>query len=125
MDPYDKMLAAGPPEPPTADVPVSYEVWVEKTRSLSELTDVLGGTAHWAGDATRGHTHRPAAGDTIVEEAESYEAAEDILHNLIKTHLSSVVDLDDDVLIYAEPLEPRETDWDAAAKDQRIEEDWT
>lgn len=119
---YDRMLAAGPPEPSTEDVTVEYEVWLQKDQSLTLLTEVLGGEAHWAGDEPQGETHRPAAGSTLIEEAASYEEAEEILHDLMREHLRHFVDLDG-LVVTAERIEPDEPDWDAIMKDRRIEED--
>lgn len=122
MDPYDRMLAAGPPEPPTADVTVEYTVWVTPGH-LGSLQEVLGGEAHYVNTpALEGL--REVNGSTLVPGVESYEGAEEIVQNLIATHLRNFVDVDN-IIVAAEPLEDDEPDWDAAAKDRRIEEDWT
>lgn len=119
---YDRMLAAGPPDPPTVDVTVDYEVWLQKDQPLTRLTEVLGGEAHWAGDETRRDLHRPAEGTTFVEEAASYDEAEEIVKDLVLKHLYDFVDMDT-LSVIAERVEPDEPDWDAIEKDRRIEEE--
>ena len=118
MDPYDRMILAGPPEPPTEDVTVEYEVYAREGQ-LSAVIEHLGGEAHWARSTIEGG-YRLVKGSTLIEEAEGYEEAEDIVHNLMSEHLRHFVDLDNAV-ITAERIEPDEPDWDAIDKDRRIE----
>ena len=113
----------GPPEPPTYDVNVAYEVWLQQDQPLSVLTEALGGSAHWAGDESPRERERPAAGDTVLEEVESEEAAEEILRNLVTKHLRHLVDLDT-LTVYVEGPVAVEPDWDAIAKDERIEREY-
>lgn len=109
-----------PPEPLTMSVNVDYEMWMRKDQKLSVLTEVLGGEAHWAGDEPQGETHRPAAGSTLIEEVESYDAAEEIVQNLVTEHLRRFVDLDT-LVVTSQQFEVDEPDWDAIAKDRKIE----
>lgn len=119
---YDKMLAAGPPEPPTEDVTVGYEVALRWDQEVSILTEVLGGEATFAAEPVD-DAYRVAKGSTLIEEAASYEEAEEIVHDLIRKHLRHFVDLDS-AEITAERFEADEPDWDAITKDRKIEEDW-
>lgn len=120
---YDKMLAAGPPEPPTADVTVEYSVWIDRdSLTLSGLRQVVGGEAHFA--SGREGDLIEVKGSTLVEDVESAEEAEEILRNLVTKHLRYLVDLDTLVVTAQDPFEADEPDWDAIEKDRRIEEDW-
>lgn len=110
----------GPPEPPTYDLAVDYEVWLQQDQPLSVLTEVLGGSAHWAGDESPRERERPAAGSTVLEEVESEEAAEEILRNLVHEHLRPLVDMDT-LVVRVEGPDAYEPDWDAIAKDRRID----
>lgn len=119
----DRILMAGPPEPRTADLTVEYEVWLQQDQSLSVLTEALGGSAHWAGDESPRERERPAAGSTLIEEATSYEQAEEIVQNLVREHLRHFVDMDT-LIVTAERIEADEPDWDARAKDERAEREF-
>lgn len=119
---YDRMLAAGPPEPATADVTVEYTVWIDRDHlTLSGLRQVVGGEAHFA--SGRDGDLIEVEGSTLVEDVESTEEAEEILRNLLAP-LENVVDLDNLVTDAQDPFEVDEPDWDAIEKDRRIEEDW-
>lgn len=122
MDPYDKMLAAGPPEPPTADVTVEYSVWIDREElTLGELTRVVGGEAHFA--SGREGDLIEVKGSTLVEDVESAEEAEEILRRLIAP-MENVLDEDTLVVTAQDPFEVDEPDWDAIWKDRKIEEGW-
>ena len=117
----DKALAAGPPEPPTADVIVEYTVWIDREElTLPELIAQVGGEASFASGRDNGWIE--VRGSTIIEEVESVEDAEEILRSLMAP-MENVLDLDDLVIEVQDPT-PDEPDWDAIAKDRRIEEDW-
>lgn len=115
----DKELMAGPPEEPSADVTVEYELHLHSDRPLSTLTEVLGGEAHWYASPSE-VGWRAAKGSTLIEEAASYEEAEEIVQDLITEHLREYVDLDS-IIATAERIEPDEPDWMAIAKDARVE----
>ena len=110
----------GPPEPPTYDLAVDYEVWLQQDQPLSVLTEVLGGTAHWAGDESPRERERPAAGSTVAEDVESVEDAEEITRNLVHEHLRHLVD-EDTLVVTVEGPDAYEPDWDAIVKDERVE----
>lgn len=118
---YDRMLAAGPPEPPVADVTVEYSVWIDSDAlTLSGLRAVVGGEAAFA--SGREGDMIEVKGSTLVEDVESAEEAEEILRNLVTKHLRYLVDLDTLVVTVEEP-EADEPDWDAIEKDRRLEMD--
>ena len=122
MDPYDKMLAAGPPEPRLADVTVEYSVWIDRdSLTLSGLRQVVGGEAHLA--SGREGDMIEVKGSTLVEDVESAEEAEDILRRLLAP-LENVLDEDTLVVTVQDPFEADEPDWDAIWKDRKIEEGW-
>lgn len=113
----------GPPEPPTYDLAVDYEVWLQQDQPLSVLTEVLGGTAHWAGDESPRERERPAAGSTVAEDVESVEDAEEITKNLVHEHLRHLVD-EDTLVVTVEGPDAYEPDWDAIVKDERVEREF-
>src|SRR5699024_2455118 len=117
----DKALAAGPPEPPTFDVMVEYMVWIDREEcTLPDLIKRIGGEAHFASGRDNGWIE--VKGSTLIEEVRSEEDAEEVLRSLLHP-MRTVVDLDDLVIEVQDPT-PDEPDWDAIAKDRRIEEDW-
>ena len=119
---YDKMLAAGPPEPPVADTTVEYSVWIDReVCTLKDLTAQIGGEAHFASGRDNGWIE--VKGSTLVEDVESAEDAEEILRSLLAP-LENVVDMDGLVTTAQDPFEVDEPDWDAIEKDRRIEEGW-
>lgn len=120
MDPYDKMLAAGPPEPPSMAVTVEYTVFARpQADSLLRIVGVMGGEGSWTSERDF-EGWRQVTGSTLVEDVESYEAAEEIVQNLLVTYLSEVIDVEN-VVASAEMFEER--DWDGIdfdrAKDER------
>lgn len=119
---YDRMLAAGPPEPPVADATVEYSMWIDREEcTLKELTAQIGGEAHFASGRDNGWIE--VKGSTLVEDVESAEDAEEVLRSLLAP-LGDVLDEDSLVTTAQGPFEIDEPDWDAIEKDRRIEEDW-
>lgn len=116
---YDRMLAVGPPEPPSFDIPVTFEMQL-RDGHLAEVTTHLGGHAFYASQAEDGF--RLVRGETLVEEVENTLQAEDVVTSLITRHLAHLLD-PDTMIISAEPAETQEPDWDAIAKDRRLEAD--
>lgn len=120
---HDKVLAAGPPEPPTADVTVEYTVWIDREETtLPELTKAVGGEAAFASGRENGWIE--VKGSTLVEDVESVEEAKDVLRALLDS-MGDTVDMDTLITSPQDPFEVDEPDWDAIEKDRRIEREGT
>lgn len=119
---YDRMLAAGPPEPATATVdvrarlfaegpydnPAQVETWLREQLGADETITFIeeDDTVHF--DI-----------ETFVEEAESLDHARELFENLATggPHDLVIEDIDID-----DPEDAYEPDWDAINKDRRIDE---
>lgn len=115
-----------PPEPILADLTVNFEVYV-LLGYADVITREIGGESSVAGALTdeNGTRWDRVIGSTLVEDAEDYDSAEEIVTNLFIEHLSNVVDTDN-LIITADRIEDDGPDWDAIAKDERAEAaiDW-
>lgn len=89
---YDRMLAAGPPETPTADLTVDFTVWVSKEGDLADVTEAVGGHAYYSTTAADGQW-REVTGHSVVEEVESAEEAEEIITDEL-LELGAMIDAD-------------------------------
>lgn len=124
---YDRMLAAGPPEPATATVDFRATVFAEGPYDSAEQVE------SWlrerlAKDATVTLVSGPDDETVIfaiedeVEEAESVEHAEDLVKDLITVgdHDMALEDIEVD-----DPEAAYEPDWDTINKDRRLDAmDW-
>lgn len=108
-----------PPEPHLEDLTVTIEG--NSRGTLSEITDVIGGDAHWTSDRPIEDDWREFHADIVVPDCEDYSTAEDITHNLFSEHLSDTVDLDN-LIVTVDYVEDYEPDWDSIRKDSLI--DW-
>ena len=96
-----------PPEAPEMDVTVEVHGFTRGT--LKQVTDTIGGTAHWVAGGIEEDGYREFEADTLVESAESPEAAEDIVSDPLHRHLSDSIDLDN---LTVTVIEPDPEDWD-------------
>lgn len=125
MDPYDKMLAAGPPEPPTYSVRYETEVFPEGEylnagQIEAYLRERLGKSATITAVE---HDEVPRyAVEDYVDDVEHEDDARDEVEKLIGTGGPMMLALDGITVHMPEDDEP---DWDAIAKDRKIEEDWS
>ena len=112
-----------PPDAPEMDVTVEVHGYTNGT--IKQITDTIGGDAHWNDDPNAEEGERGFSATTVVEDCEDYSTAEDIVHNLFSEHLDGTVDIDN-LIIEAETIEDDGPDWDAIAKDERAEAaiDW-
>lgn len=124
---YDRMLAAGPPEPPLFTVTYRAEGFSEKQdASVQEVADWLR-KQMLAKDAKvsvrlyepENIVHFEIEGDTL-EEVEDEDHAENTVIDLLGDGPHQLV-LDG---VFIEWPEADEPDWAAIAKDRRIEEGW-
>lgn len=124
---YDRMLAAGPPEPPLFTVTYRAEGFSEKQdASVQEVADWLR-KQMLAKDAKvsvrlyepENIVHFEIEGDTL-EEVEDEDHAENTVIDVLGGGPHQLV-LDG---VFIEWPEADEPDWAAIAKDRRIEEGW-
>lgn len=120
---YDRMLAAGPPEPPLFTVSYQAQVFAEgpydnPTQVEAWLREHLGKQATITFLAEDETVHFVI--DDEVEEVENEDHAREVVENLIVGGEHQLV-LDGIEIQVPEPDEP---DGDAIAKDRRIKEDW-
>ena len=108
-----------PPEPRLEDLTVNVTGYSRGT--VDQISRTIGGDAHWTEDRYDEENYRKFSATTVVEDCEDYSTAEDIVHNLFVEYLDGEVDIDN-LIIEAETIEDDEPDWDAIAKDERI--DW-
>lgn len=98
-----------PPEAPEMDVTVTVHGYTRGT--LKQITDNIGGTANWVAGGIEEDGYREFTADTLAEDSESYEAAEDIITNLLHQHQSDSIDLDN-LIVEAQVVEDDSEDWD-------------
>lgn len=120
---YDRMLAAGPPELPLFTVGYQTQVFAEgpygsAAQVQAWLRERLG--RHAAITFLNEDETVHFAIDDEIEEVENEDHAREVVENLIGGGVHQLV-LDG---IEIQAPEPDEPDWDAIAKDRRIEEDW-
>ena len=96
-----------PPDAPEMDVTVEVHGYTNGT--LKQITDTIGGTAHWVAGGIEEDGYREFTADTLVECAESPDAAEDIVSDPLHHHLSGVIDLDN---LTVTVVMPDPEDWD-------------
>lgn len=96
-----------PPDAPEMDVTVEVHGYTNGT--IKQITDTIGGTAHWVAGGIEEDGYREFTADTMVECAESPDAAEDIVSDPLHHHLSGVIDLDN---LTVTVVMPDSEDWD-------------
>lgn len=96
-----------PPEAPEMDVTVTVHGYTRGT--LKQITDTIGGTAHWVSGGIVEDGYREFSADTLVENSESPEAAEGIVSDPLHHHLSDSIDLDN-LTVTVDMPDPE--DWD-------------
>lgn len=108
-----------PPEPRLEDLTVNVTGYSRGT--VEQISRTIGGDAYWSEDRYDEENYRKFSATTVVEDCEDYSTAEDIVHNLFVEYLDGEVDIDN-LIIEADTIEDDEPDWDAIAKDERL--DW-
>ena len=96
-----------PPDAPEMDVTVEVHGFTRGT--LKQVTDTIGGTAHWVAGGIEEDGYREFTADTLVECAESPDAAEDIVSDPLHHHLAGVIDLEN---LTVTVVMPDPEDWD-------------
>ena len=96
-----------PPEAPEMDVTVTVHGYTRGT--LKQITDVIGGDAHFVGEVDA-EGYREFEATTIVEEAEDLYGAESVVIDEIYDNLETVIDTDNLIVLAKDPRE--EEDWD-------------
>lgn len=119
---YDRMLAAGPPEPATETVGVRARLFAEGPYDNPDqvetwLREQLGADETITFIEEDDTVHFDI--ETFVEEAESLDHARELFENLATggPHDLVIEDIDID-----DPEDAYEPDWDAINKDRRIDE---
>ena len=97
-----------PPEPVVADVVVGVGGYT--TGTLKQITDVIGGDAHFVGEVDA-EGYREFEATTVVEEAEDLYGAETVVIDQIYDNLETVIDTDNLIVLAKDPREEEE-DWD-------------
>lgn len=97
--------ATDPADVPVADVTVEVHGFVRGP--LKVVTESIGGEAHWVEGGIVEDGYREFEASTIVEDAEGYDIAQEIVSDLIHEHLDGTVDLDN-LSMRALPIEDDE-----------------
>lgn len=96
-----------PPEAPEMDVTVTVHGYTRGT--LKQITDTIGGSAHWVAGGIEEDGYREFTADTIAEGSESPDDAVDIIIDPLHHHLSEVIDMEN--LTVSVDM-PDSEDWD-------------
>lgn len=106
---YNPERPINPPEPVVADVAVGVGGYT--TGTLKQITDVIGGEAHFCGEVDE-EGYREFDATTIVEEAEDLYGAESVVIDLIYDNLEEVIDTDNLIVLAKDPRDDEDPDRD-------------